>query len=240
MTDQLSVGEKPRLLWWRALLAVASVVAILIVSISLSILLIQLAVGLGLKFSRIDAGIFALALMQVLTLVFTLATARIHGPLTEVANLRAPDADGWRGFLTVFLVMAVVLGGYTIAVLAFAPDLIKRDLSIFLTMMGSPYWWVAVLAVAIGAPIAEELMFRGFLLNRLRRANVGFVAAALLSNVLWTSLHFQYSVVGQFEVFLAGLLLFWAIWKTKSLWVTIILHALYNLVALAVMWSLFL
>ena len=85
--------------------------------------------------------------------------------------------------------------------------------------------------LTVGAPLSEELVYRGFLLSALARTRLGFWGAALIATALWTALH-DYSAVGFAGVFMIGLLLSWLLWRTGSLWVAILCHALHNSLAL--------
>ena len=76
--------------------------------------------------------------------------------------------------------------------------------------------------------LSEELLFRGLLLPALAKSRLGIAGAAIVSSVLWTSLHANYSLTGLAEVFIAGLLFAWLLWRTGSLRVPILCHGLYN------------
>lgn len=89
-----------------------------------------------------------------------------------------------------------------------------------------------VIAVIL-APLWEEFAFRGFLLSALAKTRLGFWGAALIANVLWTSLHGTYSWAGVVSVFVAGLILSWFVWRTGSIKPAIVTHAIGNLFALA-------
>jgi hypothetical protein len=82
--------------------------------------------------------------------------------------------------------------------------------------------------MAVGAPLSEELLFRGFLLGALAQTQLGFIGAALLSTVAWTALHPGYSLVGLLDVLANGLLFCWLLWRTGSLRVPLLCHAAYN------------
>jgi membrane protease YdiL (CAAX protease family) len=82
--------------------------------------------------------------------------------------------------------------------------------------------------MTVGAPLSEELLFRGFLLGALAHSRLGFVGAAVVSSAAWTALHGGYSLVGLADVFATGLLFCWLIWRTGSVLVTIFCHAAYN------------
>ncbi len=89
---------------------------------------------------------------------------------------------------------------------------------------------LALLAIGIGAPLSEELLFRGFLFSGLAKSRLGLVGAAVLTALLWTSLHHGYSIFGLIEVLAIGLYFSWLLVRTGSLWVTMFCHAVYNTV----------
>jgi membrane protease YdiL (CAAX protease family) len=91
-----------------------------------------------------------------------------------------------------------------------------------------PHWPLAAAVLGIGAPLSEELLFRGFLLSALAKTRLGFWGAAVVSALGWTTMHAGYSLAGLVEVFAIGMLLSWLLWRTGSLRVTIFCHAIYN------------
>jgi hypothetical protein len=131
--------------------------------------------------------------------------------------------------------LALVLGTYNALVYFIRPDLFMSDVAPFRPMLETPLWPVTALAVGIGAPLSEELLFRGFLLSALARWRGGFWPAALIANAVWTSFHVGYSIAGVFEVFVGGLYLSWLLWRTGNLWLPIIAHAATNTFFLAVL-----
>ena len=42
------------------------------------------------------------------------------------------------------------------------------------------------------------------------------------------ALHYTYSIFGLIEIFVIGLILSWALWRTGSLWAPMALHAINN------------
>jgi len=91
------------------------------------------------------------------------------------------------------------------------------------------FWFTLVIA----APVFEELLFRGFLLEGLRYSWLGNVGAVVVTAALWAAIHLQYELFEVVSIFLVGLLLGYARIKSHSLYTTIIMHALMNLVATA-------
>jgi uncharacterized protein len=93
---------------------------------------------------------------------------------------------------------------------------------------------VIVLAVVV-APVAEELIFRGYLYGVLRKYS-GRFWAVIISSFLFAGIH------GHLPSF-AGLLLFGAILaliyeRTSNLWVPVAVHALFNgiTISIAIFW----
>lgn len=139
---------------------------------------------------------------------------------------RVPSLSAW---LVGIGAMAAVLGPYNLAIWLISPETLTRDLLPFAKLAQSKEAWVALLAVGIGAPVSEELMFRGFLLPALAKVGrIGFRGGALISTAGWTLLHFSYSVLGLAEVFTIGLLFCWLMRRYGSLWLVMGLHGLYN------------
>jgi membrane protease YdiL (CAAX protease family) len=90
---------------------------------------------------------------------------------------------------------------------------------------------VLLFAVLIAAPLYEELFFRGFMFRGIENSRMGPIGAAIITSFLWSVTHTQYDAFGITFTFLGGLLLSWALVKTKSIYVPIVLHALWNLIA---------
>jgi hypothetical protein len=88
-----------------------------------------------------------------------------------------------------------------------------------------------VVTIVVVMPVAEELLFRGFLFSGLLHSRLGPVGAVLVTALFWSVMHLQYDAYGIATIFVLGLMLGYARLKTRSLYLTIFLHALNNLVA---------
>jgi len=168
------------------------------------------------------------AVGQILTVILTLAAAGFStAKLEGVLALKAP-AQGW-GVVPVALVpLLAVTGVWTAALLLLKPDVVYQDLRPFKELMQGNAVWIIVPVICLGAPLSEELLFRGFLFSGLAKSRLGFLGTAILTTVLWTGLHAGYSVFGMVEVLGIGLYFAWLLVRTGSLWVTMICHGLYN------------
>jgi membrane protease YdiL (CAAX protease family) len=83
---------------------------------------------------------------------------------------------------------------------------------------------LAGLLAVVGAPLAEETFFRGFVFGGLSRW--GFWPAAAISALLFTLVHFDPGSIIPF--FCIGLALAWIFWSRGSLWDNVALHAMFN------------
>ncbi len=137
-----------------------------------------------------------------------------------------------RLFIAAVVLMFVLQMTYHIIVIPFARDTVMDDVKPFLEPLRSDAFWLFALAIVVGAPLSEELLFRGFLLSALSQTRLGFFGASLVTTLGWTVLHAGYSGLGLVEVFLAGLFFSWLLWRTGNLWVPLVCHAFYNGVVL--------
>lgn len=178
----------------------------------------------------------ALAAFQVAMVAFIVLMARLFGPLSE--SLATRPARGLpRAVVVPFVVSVAVMLVYALISMLFFRTSVLQDMAIFQKLMAGVPIWLPAIVLVIGAPLSEELVFRGFLLGQLRETRLGFVGAALVATAGWTLLHISYTWVGLIDVFLAGMLFSWTLWRTGSVWVPICFHALYNATVLVIMTS---
>jgi membrane protease YdiL (CAAX protease family) len=90
-----------------------------------------------------------------------------------------------------------------------------------------------VLAVGILGPAAEELIFRGYLFNRLKRLKIlnDWLIIIILAAV-WACLHYTYSIPVISIIFIEGIFLGAALLRSRSLVVPILMHICWNLYAI--------
>jgi uncharacterized protein len=175
-----------------------------------------------------DANLLAtLAIWQVFAIVLTLgASALFGGNVRDVLALRPPAESGLVYVKAIILMAALQIAVGSLQYLFYPHDM-YADLRPLVRLFGDQ-WLLALLVVGVGAPLSEELMFRGFLLSALARSRVGFWGGTIITTTWWTALHAGYSTVGIAEVFLIGIFFSWLLWRTGSLLVPIFCHALYN------------
>lgn len=93
----------------------------------------------------------------------------------------------------------------------------------------SPVWVVATLILP---PLVEETIFRGLILQYLRRAGACFIAANLIQAVLFGIFHMNL-VQGIYTAVL-GFLLGYLTWRYDSILAPMAMHALFNLFGTAI------
>ncbi len=95
------------------------------------------------------------------------------------------------------------------------------------------HYIVAFITLVVMAPVAEELLFRGYLLGKLK-AKINPYAAVVISSLVFGAMHLpakdiQWAV--GIDTFALGLVLGYLRIKTDSVWSGILLHATKNAVA---------
>lgn len=88
-----------------------------------------------------------------------------------------------------------------------------------------------ILAIAVCAPLWEEVLFRGFFQAGYLGSPVGAVGALLVPALLWAAIHTQYGAYDIASIFVLGLVLGLARLRTDSLYVPIAMHMTLNLLA---------
>ena len=90
---------------------------------------------------------------------------------------------------------------------------------------------ILLFAIVVGAPIFEEIFFRGFLFQGIRYSRLGPVGAIGITSVVWAVIHLQYDIYGMATVFALGLLFGIARLKTDSIHLLMVMHSFVGLVA---------
>jgi uncharacterized protein len=180
--------------------------------------------------------VFTIAsVVQQLTLVgLVWIVAGTRGRDRTQVLLLAPPKQGWRAYVASFAALIALVGVMSLLIYWIDPKAISADLVAFREMVRQPSWWLLVLMVSIGAPLAEELLFRGYLFSALAPSHVGVVGASIITTLGWAALH-GYSPWGLFQVCVMGLFFSAVLVRTGSLRVPIVCHGLHNLVQVALL-----
>ena len=167
-------------------------------------------------------------IVQVMLIGLVIVLARRGGvEAGRVLLLNRPAAGLRACVLTVaaFLLATYLLAGAVYLLFPYDP----LEVAPFMTaLISSPFWPLLLAMLVIGAPLFEELWFRGFLFTALAPSRLGVGGAAAVSSGLWALMHVGYPLPVLFVVFAIGLLLTGVLLRTGSLWLPILCHAIYN------------
>jgi uncharacterized protein len=91
-------------------------------------------------------------------------------------------------------------------------------------------------ALWIAAPVFEEMFFRGFMFRGIQQSRLGNLGAILITSFIWSIIHMQYDAYQMAMIFLGGILLGVARARSNSVYLTIGLHSLMNVIATIELW----
>lgn len=168
--------------------------------------------------------------LVLLPVVAALWYARVN--LRETLRLRAFTLLQGAGAVVMALSMLALVMGFSAVHDQFLPipDAMKEGFGTFLS--GTDSWSglaAVLLAMALSPAICEEALFRGALLSGLRqrmRPLTAVLAVAVLFGV------FHLSIYRFAPTALLGLAITYAVWRTNSIWIGVIIHFINNSLAI--------
>lgn len=213
---------------------------------------VGLSFAVGLWLSRLDRevsrateiGVSSLALWAGLLGAVALVSAR-RGTRSIVRDFGFRIRWSDLGFGLAGAIAGRIVAGIAVAPLPLLdPDLGDgTDRTVFegATVDGRS-WLVLVLVVCVGAPLVEELFFRGLLQSRLV-GRLGVVFGIAVSSLLFGAAHLiawdgPLSLVYAWAIACGGLVLGATYHYSRRLGAAIVAHALFNAVALVALWVL--
>lgn len=193
--------------------------------------------ALGVSFGELNEAVFSASVSMVM---YTLALALAIG-VPWILKRRTTRADlglqrflqwkdyGWLALgFPMYLVTTMVLSGLAMAFLTFV-DFEQQQVTGFESITHTYEYILAFLGLVIIAPIAEEVLFRGYLFGKLDAAKVKRWVNVLIVSVLFAVLHFQGNV--GFDTFALSVVLCLLRIFSGSIWPAILLHMLKNGIA---------
>lgn len=146
--------------------------------------------------------------------------------IQDYLGLSWPEPRLFRYSCLAILVLILMSDGLT--ALLGRPIVPEFMTQIYNTARFAPMLWMALI---VAAPLSEEFLFRGFLYQGLSQSPIGPPGAIVTASLLWAAIHTQYDLYGMLSIFVSGLVLGYARWKTGSLYPPIVMHALMNVIA---------
>ena len=232
-----TVTPSKRWRWWLLIALPAWVFVSFGVAQLVIVSLVQAVVQAGVALDTIDATILNTSLAAViygLTLLIAMGVPKLlQKYTTSWRELGLDRLPRWAdiGFApAAYVGYLVVLTAVTAALVTFVPSYdIQQTQEVGFEALSFRYEYIlAFITLVIIAPVAEEVLFRGYLYGKLRRA-VPLWAAILATSALFAAVHGQWNVaVDTFilSVFMCGLREI-----TGSIWAGILLHMIKNGVA---------
>lgn len=189
----------------------------------------------GLPLESVSARYAIITLSQLLMIAVALGI-----PLVLRATPRAlgPKAAGWPGLLEALglgALLVLFVQGYSWLLSVLAPGVYEsmlEEVAKQLALLEGPLGLLLFSAV-IGAPLSEEIFFRGFMFRGLR-SGMPFLAAAFISSLLFAAIHLMWFSI--LPLFLVGMAAAWIMERRQSLVAAFALHAAYNFFSL--LWTL--
>ena len=199
------------------------------------VLLMQMLTGEGSLLENISDRIFDARLMGMSTVFFNFAIAiacliLFRRSLYSQSNY-TPCSVSWKKSMVAML--GCILGTIALDLLSeliSLPNIVEDQM---IDMCREPW---GMLAIAIGAPLGEEIMFRWGIMGHMLRRNSSVPTAILVSAVLFGLMHMNPAQV--FFATAMGIMLGIQYWRSGNIIWPIILHILNNSVACLQVWLL--
>lgn len=135
---------------------------------------------------------------------------------------------GMKNIILVLLTTYFVLGSISLISLVLNLHESYPGYSEIYDVISSGPLLLQVISTVIMAPVLEEVLCRGIIYNRMREMS-NFYVSALISSLIWAIAHLN--MVQGVTALLFGLFLAFLYEKFKMLWITILSHGLFNLIA---------
>lgn len=242
--------SNPGGLWWALMVAV--VLTVLHQLLQIAFLLILLGFALVFKLDLHGSHeVVKAALVSVLPASLIVAAlgwwlaGKRGGRAAEVLGLRWPNLTvlGWAALVASFIL--VMYAAITAIVFIFHIDMSQYTpgpdgqspktgsagavKEAMFDIANEPWVFALVFpAIAIGAPLAEEVIFRGQLFSALSQTRLGVAGATLLTALMWSLMHLTEPWLSIGLIFVMGLVFGYLIYRFGSLWVTIVCHGIWN------------
>lgn len=201
------------------------------------LVLIQLLQLAGVPLGSIDASLFQViagGVVYALSLVIVIGVPwLVRKSRTTKEELGVQRFPNWidiawvpAGAIT-YLVLTALITTLAMTFLTFVDYNQAQDTG-FSSMSGQSSYILAFIMLVIIAPVAEELLFRGYLLGKLRKYAPLWIAI-IVTSIMFAIVHFAWNV--GLDVFALSIVLCVLRVVSGSIWPSIMLHMLKNGVA---------
>lgn len=242
LTEQSSSTTSERIklgLWGGVFPTTVDLLAILGVFLVAQLISLAMTYSLGYSFDRVGLNSAESAVRQVAQSqagLFSLVSYIITMTITIVGALLLRKVRGCKAPIAKFSVLgfnpSVLLWGMLLLI---SISIIFDPLMRFLPSTPELYGrgWAMILTLIVVAPIMEEFLCRGIILESVR-AKSGVWAACSVSSIFFAVLHFHPTAA--VNALIVGLMLSYLYIRTGSLFAPIIMHAFNNALAYMLVW----
>ncbi|UYP46292.1 hypothetical protein NEF87_002577 [Candidatus Lokiarchaeum ossiferum] len=127
------------------------------------------------------------------------------------------------GIAILSYIASIIISVVMVSILPVQPNEVRAEI-----VMGGGNLAIGVLTASILVPIAEELFFRGYLFTSLRKRS-SFWIAAIISSACFGLIHGD--PIAIVYAFMLGLIIAGVYEKSKSIYISILLHMLINFIS---------
>jgi membrane protease YdiL (CAAX protease family) len=145
-------------------------------------------------------------------------------------RLKMPSLGGlgWAAVILGFLIVMQLLAVILMTAFQIAPENVGDVEAAMKSLVSDPAYPLIAVGIVLGAPLAEELTFRGLIFAALARTRLGFAGTTILTSAAWAGLHIGEPLHAVVLLFVMGLVLGFLLVRFGSLWVCFVCHAVWN------------
>ncbi len=177
--------------------------------------------GMFLSLSTIPSCMICVGLMLLFVKI------RKDNSIHNYFKLTPVSSNVYFQWVSIFLLFE--FGVFVLFLLINRPSIPPFMEKVYLSAGSLPLLWITI---TIAAPILEEFFFRGFLFEGILHSRLGALGAISITTIVWTIIHTQYEIPELAVIASMGVVLGIAKIKTRSLYVTLVLHSLANTLAM--------
>ncbi len=231
--------ETPKKIRWSMILALPSLVFVGFFTAELAVTYgCVLLKNLGVPFGVLNESVLNTILSSIIYLLAIIITAGlpwlIRRHKTSKEELGFSRLPSWMDILLspagliIYVIFSAIM---SLLFFNFFPNLnINQAQNVGFSEMSQKYEYIlAFITLVIVAPVAEEILFRGYLFGKLRKYNIPIWVSIIITSILFGAIHGQWNIA--IDTFVLSVILCLLRQITGNLWASILLHMAKNGIA---------
>jgi membrane protease YdiL (CAAX protease family) len=179
--------------------------------------------------TSVEGAAGALATLLRAVLGIALLAMMVPPGCAGLTQYLGPALPKFRLVLKYSVVVVVLVGAQsTVRALLGQPIVALTEIEGYKTLASLGFLLPYCVALAIGGPLYEEFLFRGFLFKGIAHSRMGNWAAVVITAAAWALIHTQFTKYQIVVTFFLGLYYGWVRLRTNSIWTPVFLHSLQN------------